>query len=133
MQDYALIQSETALQNVMIPLYFCKCSLKKMKEDSLDALSKVGVSDLNRRKVNSMSGGQKQRVAIARAIVNKPSLVLADEPTGALDSKTSDELMHLLKELNKTGVSIITVTHDEKVSKYSDRIITINDGRIINE
>lgn len=132
MQEFALIGSDSALENVMLPFYFDnKASLKKAKELALSVLSSVGMDSMAAKPVNKLSGGQKQRVAIARAIVNKPSVILADEPTGALDSKTAAEIMALFRELNKNGHTIIIVTHDLEIANQCDRIIEISDGKII--
>ena len=132
MQEFALIGSDSALENVMLPFYFDnKASLKKAKELALSVLSSVGMDSMAKKPVNKLSGGQKQRVAIARAIVNKPSVILADEPTGALDSKTAAEIMALFRELNKNGHTIIIVTHDLEIANQCDRIIEISDGEII--
>lgn len=132
MQEFALIGSDSALENVMLPFYFDnKASLKKAKELALSVLSSVGIDSMAAKPVNKLSGGQKQRVAIARAIVNKPSVILADEPTGALDSKTAAEIMALFRELNKNGHTIIIVTHDLEIANQCDRIIEISDGEII--
>ncbi len=132
MQDFALVEDFTALENVMIPLNFSKQKIKGKKEKALAALKSVGIEDLAKKPCNKLSGGQKQRVAIARAIVNEPSMILADEPTGALDSKTSEEIMDLFKSLNKHGKTIVIVTHDPKIANQCDRIIEISDGRILS-
>ena len=101
-----------------------------MKRKSLDELKLVGIDDLAKRKVTQLSGGQKQRVAIARALVNNPDIILADEPTGALDSKTSYEIISLLEELNKQGKTVVIVTHDLSIAKRCGRVIEIVDGKI---
>lgn len=132
MQDFALIDDFTAIENVMIPLDFSKKKVKNKKEKALSALRAAGIEELAKKPCNKLSGGQKQRVAIARAIVNEPSIILADEPTGALDNKTSEEILNLFKELNKQGSTIIIVTHDLKVAQQCNRIIEISDGKIIN-
>lgn len=132
MQDFALIDDFTAIENVMIPLDFSKKKVKNKKEKALSALRAAGIEELAKKPCNKLSGGQKQRVAIARAIVNEPAIILADEPTGALDNKTSEEILNLFKELNKQGSTIIIVTHDLKVAQQCNRIIEISDGKIIN-
>lgn len=104
MQDFALIDDFTAIENVMIPLDFSKKKVKNKKEKALSALRAAGIEELAKKPCNKLSGGQKQRVAIARAIVNEPAIILADEPTGALDNKTSEDILNLFKELNKQGV-----------------------------
>ncbi len=132
MQDFALVEDFSALENVMIPLSFSKKKVKNKKEKALEALKVVGIEELAKKTCSKLSGGQKQRVAIARAIVNEPSMILADEPTGALDSKTSAEIMELFKELNSQGRTVIIVTHDPKVAEQCQRVIEISDGDIIN-
>ena len=113
MQDFALVEEYTVLENVRIPLYFSHSRKSdKPKALALSALKRVGIAELANKPVNKLSGGQKQRVAIARAIVNDPSFILADEPTGALDTKTSAEIMELFKNLNDDGKTIIIITHD---------------------
>lgn len=131
MQDFALVEDFSAIENVMIPLSFSKKKIKGKKEIALKALKSVGMDEYAKKACNKLSGGQKQRVAIARAIVNDPSMILADEPTGALDTKTSAEIMELFHELNEQGKTIIIVTHDPLVAEQCDRIIEISDGEII--
>ena len=131
MQDFALVEDFTALENVMIPLNFSKKKIKGKKEKALAVLKAVGIEELAKKPCNKLSGGQKQRVAIARAIVNEPSMILADEPTGALDTKTSAEIMELFKSLNKQGRTVVIVTHDPKVAEECGRIIEISDGKIV--
>ena len=131
MQDFALVEDFSALENVMIPLNFSKKKIKDKKEKALAALNSVGIKDLAKKPCNKLSGGQKQRVAIARAIVNEPTMILADEPTGALDTKTSEEIMELFKSLNHQGKTIVIVTHDPKVAEQCDRIVEISDGNIL--
>lgn len=131
MQDYALIDDFTAIQNVMLPLDFAKKSFGSKKEIALQALDVVQMKQYANKSVNQLSGGQKQRIAIARAIVNKPSIILADEPTGALDSKTSFEIMKLFHTLHDHGRTIVIVTHDRNIAEQCDRIIQIEDGRIL--
>lgn len=135
MQDFALVEGFTALENVMVPLDFAakgkRKRKKERKETALRMLEKVQMQEFAEKPVNNLSGGQKQRVAIARAIVNNPSLVLADEPTGALDSKTTGEIMKLFRNLNEQGKTILIVTHDKEVANQCDRIVEISDGKIL--
>lgn len=131
MQDFALVEDFSALENVLIPLDFAKKKIKNKKEKALEALKAVGMGDLAKKPCNKLSGGQKQRVAIARAIVNEPAMILADEPTGALDTKTSAEIMELFKRLNKEGKTVVIVTHDPKVAEQCSRVIEVSDGKII--
>lgn len=130
LQDFALIPYRTAYDNVMVPLYFSK-NRKNAKKRIMESLEKTGVADLAKREIKKMSGGQKQRVAIARAIVNYPDIILADEPTGQLDSKTKKEIAELFKAINSEGVTIVVVTHDDELAKTADRIVRISDGRIV--
>ena len=132
MQDFALVEDFTALENVLMPLNFSKKKVKGKKEKALAALKAVGMEEYAKKPCNKLSGGQKQRGAIARAIVNEPSMILADEPTGALDTKTSAEVMALFKSLNEQGRTVIIVTHDPKVAEKCDRIIEISDGMIVS-
>lgn len=131
MQDFALVEDFSAIDNVMIPLNFAKKKVKDKKKKALEALEAVGMGALAKKPCNKLSGGQKQRVAIARAIVNNPSMILADEPTGALDTKTSAEIMELFHDLNERGRTVIIVTHDPKVAEQCDRVIEISDGEIV--
>ena len=131
MQDFALVEDYTAIENVMIPLYFSRGKLLESKKSiAKKALEKVGIGELASKRVNKLSGGQKQRVAIARAIVNNPSILLADEPTGALDVKTSAEIIGVFKELNEQGITVIIITHDMEVAEGCERVIEISDGQI---
>lgn len=134
MQDFALVEDFTVLENVLIPLNFSKRKLndKQKKEKALEALRMLGIDKLAKKPCSKLSGGQKQRVAITRAIVNEPSIILADEPTGSLDTKTSAEIMELFKSLNRQGKTIIIVTHDLKIAEQCGRIIEIADGNIIH-
>lgn len=129
-QDFALIDEYSTLDNVMIPLYSIKASDKKKK--ALLAIEKLGIINLANKEVSQLSGGEKQRVAIARAIVNDPKIILADEPTGSLDSKTAAEIMSVFKRLNDDGKTVIIVTHDLGIAKQCDRIIEISDGEIVS-
>ena len=130
LQDFALIPYRTAYDNVMVPLYFSK-NRKNAKKRIMESLEKTGVADLAKREIKKMSGGQKQRVAIARALVNYPDIILADEPTGQLDSKTKKEIAELFKTINSEGVTIVVVTHDDELAKAADRIVRISDGRLV--
>ena len=132
MQDFALVEDFTALENVMLPLEFAKRKKPNRKLLALNALKSVGMEEYAKKPVNKLSGGQKQRVAIARAIVNEPSVILADEPTGALDSKTAAEIMSVFQELHAQGKTVIIVTHDMGIAEQCERIIEIADGNIVS-
>lgn len=131
LQDFALINDQTVLYNVMLPLLLSKVPYFTIRKRARQALESVGVLDQAGKKANRLSGGQRQRVAIARAIVNKPDIVLADEPTGQLDSQTGRQIMELLKELNDRGITVLMVTHDEKLADYASRKIIMSDGKIV--
>ena len=132
MQDFSLLEHKNVLMNVMLPLYFNnRYNLREMKKLAMDALKKVGITEQASKKVNQLSGGQKQRVAVARAIINEPSFILADEPTGALDTKTSAKIMELFKNLNDDGKTIIIITHDMGIADSCQRKIEISDGKIV--
>ena len=129
-QTFNLLPKSTALENVMLPLIYAGYNKKEREKKALDALKKVGLSDRVKHKPNELSGGQRQRVAVARALVNNPSIILADEPTGNLDSKTSSEIMNLFQEIHNNGNTVIIVTHEEDIAKYTKRIISLKDGKI---
>jgi len=130
-QSFNLISFKTAVENVELPLFYQRVSRKKRHQMALDYLERLGLRDWAEHYPNELSGGQKQRVAIARALITRPQIILADEPTGALDSKTSAEVMELLKELNKReGITEVIVTHDPGVAEKTNRIIRIADGVI---
>lgn len=130
-QDFALIDRYTAIENVMVPLQYSDYPRKEWKERALNMIEEMNVADKADRFPKELSGGQKQRIAIARALVNGADVILADEPTGSLDSSTTEEVMNIFKELNKFGVTIVIVTHDIKVALECTRVIKIEDGRII--
>ncbi len=130
-QFYNLLNFKNAMENVALPLYYRGIRRKQRNAMALEYLDKMGIKAIAEHLPNEMSGGQKQRVAIARALIAKPKIILADEPTGALDSQTSKEVMQLLREVNRTeGVTMIIVTHDPNVAAQTDRIIKIQDGVI---
>jgi putative ABC transport system ATP-binding protein len=129
-QTFNLLPRYTALENVMLPLVYAGIKKQERIELAKRTLESVGLSDRIMHKPNELSGGQRQRVAIARALVNKPSIILADEPTGNLDSETSIEIMKLFQEIHKKGNTIIVVTHEEDIAAYAGRIIRLKDGII---
>ena len=133
MQDFALISEKTVLFNTMLPLFFDRTPWSKMKAQGLAALERVGILELAKKRVNQLSGGQKQRVAIARAIVKNPPLLLADEPTGSLDSETGKSIMEILTALNGQGTTIVLVTHDEDVAACCKRKIFLSDGKVVQD
>ncbi|WPC40526.1 ABC transporter ATP-binding protein [Clostridium sp. JS66] len=129
-QNFNLLNKLNAVENVEVPLLYRGISAKECRNLAMEQLEKVGLKGREHHRPNQLSGGQQQRVAIARALVGKPKLLLADEPTGALDSKTSKEIMELIKELHKMGQTIIIITHDPNVAKQAERVITIEDGKL---
>src|SRR5215218_1597810 len=127
-QQFNLLPRLTAAENVALPLVYNGTSKKLRMEQALEMLNRVGLADRSHHKPNELSGGQCQRVAIARALVNNPSIILADEPTGNLDSKTSYEIMHIFKKIHEDGNTVVLVTHEEDISHYAKRIIRLRDG-----
>jgi putative ABC transport system ATP-binding protein len=133
-QSYNLLARTTALENVELPMLYAGVPETERRKRALQALGVVGIAEMEQHISNQMSGGQQQRVAIARALVNDPSLILADEPTGALDSKSSDDIMHLFAQLNaERGMTILLVTHERDVARKAKRIVTFRDGKIISD
>jgi putative ABC transport system ATP-binding protein len=132
-QSFNLISYKTALENVALPLYYKGINRKERLKVAMDYLDKVGLKDWASHLPNELSGGQKQRVAIARALVTKPKVVLADEPTGALDSTTSDSVMDLLKDINNEGMTVFVITHEEEIAEQTERIVRLKDGVIISD
>ena len=133
LQDFGLLTDRSVEENIMVPLLFSKESLKKSTKRIKPILESLGIADLAKRRANQLSGGQAQRVAIARALVNEPDVILADEPTGALDTHTSSEVVDIFKQLNKQGKTVIIVTHNPEVAKACHKTYIIKDGLISRE
>ena len=129
-QSFNLLPKSTALENVMLPLIYAGFNKEEREKKALEALEKVNLSDRVNHRPNELSGGQRQRVAVARALVNNPSIILADEPTGNLDSATSVEIMALFQEIHKNGNTVIIVTHEDEIAQYAHRIVRLKDGEI---
>lgn len=132
-QNYNLLSKLSVLENVELPLIYQGIGSSEIRKRSMEALEKVGLTSHIKHKPSELSGGQKQRVAIARALVTKPEIILADEPTGALDSKTGKEVMEMLKVLNKEGNTIVLITHDKDIARQARRMVTVMDGKITSD
>jgi putative ABC transport system ATP-binding protein len=130
-QSFNLLPFKTALENVALPLYYQGITRRKRNQIAMQYLERVGLRDWADHLPSEMSGGQKQRVAIARALIGKPRLILADEPTGALDSETSQQIMDLMTEINQTGITVLVVTHDPDVASRTHRTIRLRDGKVL--
>ncbi len=131
-QQFHLLAEATAIENVMLPMIYAGIPTKEREIRAQNALEEVGLKDRMNNRPNQLSGGQQQRVAIARAIINKPSLLLADEPTGALDSQTTEDVLNLFESLHNQGITIVLVTHEDDVAKRAKRIAKFHDGKLIN-
>jgi putative ABC transport system ATP-binding protein len=132
-QNYNLLPKLNVLENVELPLVYQGLSNKKIRENALGALHRVGLESHLKHKPTELSGGQRQRVAIARALATEPQIILADEPTGALDSKTGREVLGMLKDLNSEGNTIVMITHDKEIASEAKRMITVRDGKIVSD
>lgn len=130
MQDFGLIRDETVFENVSLPLLFSHVPFREIAQKTDEQLERIGISHLRNKAVELLSGGEKQRVAIARALINNPDYILADEPTGSLDSSNSEMIMQIMKTLNQEGKTVIIITHDDTIANACNRIIHINDGVI---
>jgi putative ABC transport system ATP-binding protein len=129
-QSFNLQANNTALENVMLPLIFSRMKAKERKARATECLKAVGLEDRMKHKPSQLSGGQRQRVAIARALATKPNIIIADEPTGNLDSAKGEEIMKLLKDLNRSGITLLIITHDQNIARQASRVVQIHDGRL---
>ncbi|MED5165691.1 MAG: ABC transporter ATP-binding protein [Cyanobacteriota bacterium] len=132
-QQFHLLPQATALENVMLPMIYAGVPAAQRREQAKQALERVGLSKQMGNRPNQLSGGQQQRVAIARAIINQPALLLADEPTGALDSRTTDDVLNLFDELHHQGITLVLVTHENDVSERADRMARFHDGQVVRD
>lgn len=132
-QQFHLLPQLSAMENVMLPMIYAGVSMSERKERAAEALTRVGLANRLNNRPNQLSGGQQQRVAIARAIVNRPVLLLADEPTGALDSHTTQEVLHIFGELNASGITVVMVTHEPEVARQTRRIVWFRDGEVLHD
>ena len=132
-QSFNLIHHKSALENVALPLYYQRVSRKKRSKIAMEYLERVGLADRADHKPSELSGGQSQRVAIARALITEPALLLADEPTGALDTQTSEQIMQMFREVNAQGMTVVLVTHEPDIAAQSNRSIVLRDGDVISD
>jgi putative ABC transport system ATP-binding protein len=131
-QQFHLLQQLSAVENVMLPMVYAGVSTQERRDRAVEALTRVGLANRLNNKPNQLSGGQQQRVAIARAIVNRPVLLLADEPTGALDSQTTQEVLNIFTELNASGITVVMVTHEAEVARQTRRVVWFKDGQVVH-
>ncbi|MFM7425271.1 MAG: ABC transporter ATP-binding protein [Elainella sp.] len=132
-QQFHLLPQLTAVENVMLPMVYAGVSHQERRDRAVEALTRVGLANRLNNRPNQLSGGQQQRVAIARAIVNRPVLLLADEPTGALDSQTTQEVLNIFTELNASGITVVMVTHEPEVARQTERIVWFRDGEVLHD